>query len=139
MAEGPGTVDMQKALFSNLLIMLSTSAMQQLGKLVDPMSGKPTVSLEGAQVAIDTLEMLQVRTKGNLDAGEEKMLKDLLATLQMNYVETAREQSEKPAPPAGPAADEGEAAPETPADEPTVETPGAADKKDTKFHKSYGE
>jgi hypothetical protein len=137
MAEDTDTADMQKILFSNLLIMLSTSAMQQLGKLVDPSIGNAEVNLEGAQVSIDMLEMLQARTKGNLDTDEERMLKDLLASLQMNYVETAREQGNKGSATAGeePAgeADEAEAPPEAPEVE-----PAGGGEKEAKFHKSYG-
>jgi len=33
--------------------------------------------------------MLQAKTKGNLDKDEDKMLNDVLSSLQMNYVETA--------------------------------------------------
>ncbi len=87
MAEAP---EMHKILFANLIMMLSQSAMQQLGKLVNPMTGKTEVSLEGARMTIDMLEMIEAKTKGNLDAEEEKMLKDLLSNLHLNYVETSQ-------------------------------------------------
>ena len=84
------TPDMHKALFANLVMMLSSSAMQQLGKLINPMTNKTEVSLEGARMTIDMLEMIDAKTKGNLDEGEEKMMKELLSTLQMNFVETSQ-------------------------------------------------
>lgn len=87
MAEAP---DMNKILFANLVMMLSSSAMQQLGKLVNPLTNKTEVSLEGARMTIDMLEMLKAKTEGNLDAEEAKMMKEILSTLQINYVETSQ-------------------------------------------------
>ena len=127
--------DLNKVLFMNLVMMLASSAMQQLGKLVNPMTNKTEVNLDGAQVTIDLLSMIQAKTKGNLDADEEKMLKDLLTQLQLNYVETSdamAKRSDKQEPPAA----------EAPASEPKAPPPptaGSADpKKDPKFRKSYG-
>lgn len=93
--------EMNKILFANLIMMLSSSAMQQLGKLVNPASGKTEVHLEGARMTIDMLEMLKEKTTGNLDAEEEKMMKEILSMLQLNYVETAenppaKEENKKP-------------------------------------------
>ena len=77
--------------------------------------------------------MLEAKTKGNLDADEQRMLKDLLTSLQLNYVETSRTAvPSKPAPDAAP-----EAAPAAPT-EPAKESGAASDEK-RKFHKSYGE
>ena len=83
--------DTNKYLFINMVTMLSITAMQQLGKLISPAVGKTKVNLEAAQATIDTLDMLSARTKGNLDNDEERLLKDTLSTLKMNYVETAAE------------------------------------------------
>lgn len=131
--------EMNKALFTNLIMMLSSSTMQQLGKLVNPMTGKTEINLEGAQITIDMLAMIQEKTRGNLDKDENKMLSDILASLQMNYVDAA--QSTKTAP----QAETPEAAKkddEAKADSATAgETPAGdkKDKKDPKYHKSYGE
>ena len=121
--------DMNKALFTSLVMMLSTSAMQQLGKLVNPMTGKPEFNLEGAQMSIDMLSMLKDKTQGNLDKEEEGLLRNVLASAQMNYVEAARS-----APPPA-------AAPETatpPAPEPPPAAAPGAKHEDPKFHKTYG-
>jgi hypothetical protein len=136
--------DTDKMLFSNLVVMLSSSAMQQLGKIVNPLNNKTEVNLEAAQVTIDMLTMIKNKTEGNLDQDESKMLSDILASLQMNYVETA--ESAKNSPPPDDAADAGsEATPATPPGpaapppEGTVDPgKGPKDAKDPKFHKSYG-
>lgn len=84
------TPDKNKMLLAQLIMMLSSSAMQQMGKLVNPMTNKTEVSLEGARMTIDMMEMIREKTKGNLDEEEEKMLKEILSTCQMNFVETSQ-------------------------------------------------
>ncbi len=80
--------DINKALFMHLVSMLAMSAIQQMGKLVDPSTGKAEINLEAAQATIDMLDMLEARTRGNLDAEETRLLKDTLMSLKMNYVES---------------------------------------------------
>ena len=126
--------DLNKVLFMNLVMMLASSAMQQMGKLVNPATHKTEVNLEGAQVTIDLLTMIQTKTKGNLDTDEEKMVKDLLASLQLNYVEMA--EAAKKGPTEAPAADSPAAS--EPAAPPPANPTDANAKKDPKFRKSYG-
>jgi hypothetical protein len=73
--------------FVNLISALAASAMQQLGKLVNPVSGKTEVNLAGAKSSIDLLEMLQAKTKGNLNKDEAKLLQSTLSNLQLNYID----------------------------------------------------
>ena len=86
--------DINKVLFMHLVSMLAMSAIQQMGKLVDPGTGKAEINLEAAQATIDMLDMLEARTRGNLDAAETKLLKDTLMSLKMNYVESQDQKSE---------------------------------------------
>jgi hypothetical protein len=123
--------EMSKALFLNLIMMFSSSAMQQMGKLVDPATGKTEIHLEGAQMSIDILDMLRGKTQGNLDSAEKALLDRTISTLQMTYVETAREQPAAAAP--------AEAAPETQSEPPPAgEATPPAGGKDPMYHKSYG-
>jgi len=39
---------------------------------------------------IDILGMLQEKTRGNLDAGEERLVEDILFDLRMKYVEAVK-------------------------------------------------
>ena len=75
-----------QALFSALVFSLHAAGMQQLGKIMNPMSGKVERDLEQAQATIEMMEMLKRKTAGNLDDYEGKLLSRLLAELQMNYV-----------------------------------------------------
>jgi len=85
----PTPLEMHKAMFMQLVIMLSSSAMQHLGKIINPMTGKTELNLEAAQATIDMVEMIEAKTKGNLDRDEERLLKNTITTLKLNYVETA--------------------------------------------------
>ena len=55
------------------------------------MSGQVTHDLVLAQQMIDIIIMLRDKTRGNLDAHEQAMLKEILSGLQMKYVELARQ------------------------------------------------
>ncbi len=96
--------DEHKALFVNLVINLASSVMMNLGKVVNPMTKKTEINLEAAQASIDLLDMLEAKTKGNLDADEARLLKTALSDLKLNYVETAHS-SPSPPPSSAPAAD----------------------------------
>lgn len=118
----PTPLEMHKAMFMQLVIMLSSSAMQHLGKIINPMTGKTELNLEAAQATIDMVEMIEAKTKGNLDRDEERLLKNTITTLKLNYVETAAAPAPKPA-------------------EPATEAKDSKDDKDSKsepkFHKTY--
>jgi hypothetical protein len=144
MTDNNSSADMPKFLFINLVTMLSMSVMQQLGKLVDPAAGKAEVNLDAAQAAIDTLDMLEAKTRGNLDADEAKLMKDTLATLKLNFVETkemqkvegGRQNEKQPdQAPKEPASAAAESAPQ--AQEKSTPKSGSEQAKDPKFHKSY--
>ena len=77
--------------FSTLLLSLSTTALYQMGLAPDPSTGhthEPDALL--ARQTIDTLEMLRKKTRGNLDADEEKLFDSLLYELRMRFVEIER-------------------------------------------------
>ncbi len=116
--------DMNRALFAHLAISLAQSALIGLGKVINPASQKTEINLEAAQQAIDMLDMLEAKTKGNLDAEEEKMLKQTLSMLKLNYVETANAQ---------PSA----AASSAPAGEPAPAADKAAEEEKVRFRKKY--
>ena len=78
-----------KVLFANLVMMLSTSAMQYLGKLANPATGLVETDLDSAQVIIDTLVMLQTRSAAMLEQSEAHMLRDVISSLRQNHAESA--------------------------------------------------
>lgn len=76
------------ATFDVLVSMLFTQAMATLGHLPNPATGKAEVNKPYAKHYIDTLEMLDDKTKGNLTEEESKILSDALHALRMAYVDT---------------------------------------------------
>jgi hypothetical protein len=82
------------ALFVNLVLIFQGAAMQQMGKITNPLTSKVEKNLEQARFSIDTLAMLREKTRGNLSEDLERLLDSALLNLRMNYVEEAAE--EKP-------------------------------------------
>jgi len=72
--------------FEKFVASLYMSALLQLG-LAAPQGAKPEVDLIGARQTIDTLALLQDKTKGNLTPAEENMLQNCLYELRMAYLE----------------------------------------------------
>lgn len=81
--------EMPPASFMVLLSTLATQAMAALGFIPDPATGQPNVNRPMAKHFIDTLAMLQEKTKGNLTDEEAAHLRDGLHQLRMSYVSTA--------------------------------------------------
>jgi hypothetical protein len=79
-----------EALFVNLVMIFKSAAMQQMGKVLNPLTGKVERNLEQARFSIDTIAMLKDKTKGNLPADLEKLLDSVLLELRMNFVEETR-------------------------------------------------
>jgi|GEM_PF-1545306 len=70
----------------NLIVSHEAAAMQFMGKIANP-TGKIERDLKMARFAIDTLEALQEKTKGNLSNDEKNLLDHTLYQLRMNYVD----------------------------------------------------
>lgn len=102
--------------FLDMISLFSTQAMIGLGKIVNPATGKAEKTLPAARFFIDTLEMLESKTKGNLNPDETKLLQATLTDLRLMFVEESK----------------------APAEAPQAEEP-KADESKVKFHKSYGE
>ena len=76
--------------FSAFVISLSTQALMHLGEIADPVSGQAETDLAGAKQMIDILSLLQQKTRGNLDAGEQQLVEDILYDLRMRYVDAVK-------------------------------------------------
>jgi hypothetical protein len=72
--------------FDKFIASLYMTSLMQLG-LAAPQGAKPEVDLIGARQTIDTLAMLQQKTKGNLTPAEENMIQNCLYELRMAYLE----------------------------------------------------
>ncbi|HKB85234.1 MAG TPA: DUF1844 domain-containing protein [Ignavibacteriaceae bacterium] len=73
-------------LFMQLVMQNQQIAMMSLGRMNNPVTNKIEVNLEYAKMAIDTLDMLKERTRGNLSQYEEQFLDETLKELKLIYV-----------------------------------------------------
>jgi len=78
------------ALFLQLVLGLQQSGMMALGKLMNPITRKIETNLEVARDTIDTLAAIEARTRGNLEPDEERVLRQVLTELRMNYLDTVK-------------------------------------------------
>ncbi|MEW6219650.1 MAG: DUF1844 domain-containing protein [Thermodesulfobacteriota bacterium] len=76
--------------FTALVLSLNTSALYLLGELPDPVTGKTAKDPALAKHTIDTLSVLQDKTRGNLDQEEESLLATVLYDLRLRFVKTCR-------------------------------------------------
>ena len=79
--------------FFSLVHMLQRSAMLHLGLLPDE-EGMIHFNLGEAKAAIDLLDTLDKRTKGNLEAIEAQMLRGIVSELKMHFVAAPARQQE---------------------------------------------
>ena len=79
----------------HLVETFGTQALIYLGKVMNPITQKYEKNLELAKYQVGILEILQEKTKGNLDANEESILETTLHTARMAYVDVSKEEKEK--------------------------------------------
>jgi hypothetical protein len=81
------TIALPQADFSAHVYTLAMQALIFLGKQPNPESGKYERKIEVAKYQIDTLEVLQEKTRGNLTDDETKLLDSLLHQCRMAFVD----------------------------------------------------
>ena len=77
--------------FSTHVLSLASTAMIALGKMPGPDGKAHPVDLETARHLIDVLAILEVKTKGNLDETESKLLASLVYDLRVAFVDAQNE------------------------------------------------
>jgi hypothetical protein len=87
--------------FERLVASLYMTAMLQLG-LMAPEGEQPRADIMGARQTIDTLGVLNEKTKGNLSDSEQNMLQSALFELRMAYLELTNAITRGPQPGAAP-------------------------------------
>lgn len=96
-AEPPAPADEEEAPqalppldFSTFVLSLASTAMVHLGHTTAPDQSAPTRDLPAAKQAIDMLQMLADKTRGNLDESEDKLLRSVLYDLRVAYVDAQK-------------------------------------------------
>ena len=76
--------------FFQIVFSLQTAAMQQMGKIVSPVTNEVERDLTIAQTTIDILAMLETKMKGNLTDEEAGFISRALYELRMNFVDESK-------------------------------------------------
>ena len=87
--------DSKGQLFLQLVLMFQTAALQQMGKLMNPLTHKAEKDLNQAKFSIDILGMLQEKTQGNLSPEEKNFLDHVLFELRMNYLDEVKSEGKE--------------------------------------------
>jgi hypothetical protein len=130
-AGGLSRDDMLSVLFANMVMQQTQMTLMFLGRVPHPESGKPVTDLDAARMFIDQMEMLEVKTKGNLTSQEDALLRQSLATVRMAFVETVDHPASSEEPKPQPAQQEQAPAP------PGAAAAGAEAESPKKFSKKY--
>ncbi len=69
---------------------LATQVLIALGQIENPISHRREKNLEQARYTIDTLKMIEEKTKGNLTPEEAKYLEGVLYDLRMSYISSSK-------------------------------------------------
>jgi hypothetical protein len=73
--------------FSTLVFSFSSSALVHLGEIPEPETQEKRLDLPLAKQVIDTLGLLQEKTKGNLSKEEDQLLRSVLYDLRLRYLQ----------------------------------------------------
>ncbi len=87
MADQQPNVSLGPVDFSTHVLSLASTALIALGKMPAPDGQPHPLDLETAKHLIDVLGMLEVKTKGNLDEAEGKLLASLIYDLRVAFVD----------------------------------------------------
>jgi len=138
-AAAGGEKELMSAMFASLVIQQTNMASIFLGLAPHPQTGQISQDLEHAKYFIDQLEMLEAKTRGNLDKHEEGLLRQSLTHLRLAFVEAASKPATPPAGGEKSAAPAAAAEPAAPAPGPAAAhaVPPAAEDSRKKFTKKY--
>jgi hypothetical protein len=87
--DGERPVSLGPVDFATHVLSVASSAMCAMGKMPAPGGETLAPDLEAAKHLIDVLGMLELKTRGNLDESEQKLLQSLLYDLRVAFVDAS--------------------------------------------------
>lgn len=78
-------------LFAWFMGILNSRTWEYLGLMMNPETKEISQDLKKAKISIDSIEFLLNQIKDELDTEDKRQIADMLANLQMNYVEKYQE------------------------------------------------
>jgi hypothetical protein len=133
--QAPSDDDKISALFVQLVMQQTNMALMLLGQIANPNTGETLRDPQAARFFIDALEMLEVKTRGNLSRDEAELLKHNLMALHLAFVEAINAPADKTPPAAAPAPNPAAEPAPAPEKKTAPDESGAAPEK--KFSKKY--
>lgn len=88
--EATGPAALPPADFKGLIGVLASQAIMGLGAMPDPQGRGVMIDLDGAKFAIDLLDVVEEKTKGNLSADEDQELAAVLGELRARFVQVTK-------------------------------------------------
>lgn len=95
MENGRSSLSLREAQFMQLVSMFQIAALQQMGKLPNPLTNEIEQDLGQARGSIDFIEMIKEKTKGNLSGREKEFVEKVLFELHMNFVDEAEKKAKE--------------------------------------------
>jgi len=89
MVEKDGKCVMPDVTFTSFFMALNSSALMHLGEMPDPVTGERRVDLMLARHTIDTMRLIQEKTRGNLNDEERELVETSIYDLQLRYVKAS--------------------------------------------------
>jgi hypothetical protein len=148
--------------FVQFVMVQAQNILFVLGKIPTPEGDVMPPNLQAAKMLIDQLEMIKIKTQGNLSRQEAKILDDTLANVQLAFVEASGGtpasmmptrnpgfdldamagpldgKEDEPSQPKAPASPAAQPAPVAPPPDPAPTPSAEVDEQKKKFFKSYG-
>jgi hypothetical protein len=75
--------------FSTFILSLASATFIEMGVIEDPQTKTKKKDLSSAKQHIDLLQMLQEKTRGNLDDEERGLLERILRDLRLQFVKVS--------------------------------------------------
>jgi hypothetical protein len=85
--DGPAPGGMPPATFEFLVHTLFTQALMAFGRIPNPITNKAIKNVATARHFIDTLDMLEVKTRGNLSSDEQRLLEEVQHQLRTMFLQ----------------------------------------------------
>jgi hypothetical protein len=90
MADASTPAQLPPPSFQLMVMTFASQAMVAFGQVPNPIDGKTEVRLELGRHAIDMLDILEQKTKGNLTTEEASMLEGVLHQLRFAFIEATK-------------------------------------------------
>lgn len=79
--------------FESFVISMATQTLVMLGAVPHPETGQSVQNVAAAQQSIDILAVIEQKTRGNLTSSESELLKEVLTSLRLEFVNRTRASS----------------------------------------------